>query len=276
MSRARWVFAIALGLCGCSRADAAYGGEGSNGLGSSDPPRAGVGCQMMLWTRITAQSRLSYTLSVVAENTTDHLLDLPLPDACPSGSFLFEGLPDGYDIYQICKAGACPSAGAKNVSLAVGARRVLASATIDAAGGGCNHPLESQLYRVRALAPPATFRICTEAASLDLRRVKIPANAPPQPITPAPAPPEKAASDFYTCARSSDCVIACPRVVGCCGNVCGCQNAVRRDQVAAFEQYFAGTCSRPPNCPSVDCGYVPAYTAECRNGRCAAAREPGL
>lgn len=305
MDRARWVIAIALGLCGCSRADAAFGGAGSNAPAAkispsiqharapcasdpanldgaserapSDPALANVGCQMMLWTRIAAQSRLAYTLSVVAENTTDHVLDFALPDACPNGSFLFEGLPDGYDYYQACNAGACATAGGmKNVSLALGERRVLASAAIAADGGGCNQPLDSVLYRVRALAPPASFRVCSEAASLDLRRVKIPAKAALRPVAQVPAPPAKPLNDFYACTRSSDCIIACPRVAGCCGASCGCQNAVRRDQVAAFEKHFAGTCTRAPNCPAVACAYQPAFTAECRAGRCEAAREPGL
>jgi hypothetical protein len=229
----------------------------------------------MLWTKLVANGPLQYALSVVAENTAGHDLAFVLPDQCPAGPLALEGLAEDYDYYQTCNAGACPGPrGMQTVQLAARERRVLAQLKLDARGGACNAPLESAFYRVRAVVPPLANRVCVEAASLDLRNVKIPLKPAPK-LTPQP-PPAAPASDPYACARSDECTIACPQVTGCCGWSCGCRNAIRRDQVDSFAARYSQTCSHPPHCPVVGCAYEPAASAVCRNGRCTAVSGVGF
>ena len=76
----------------------------------------------------------------------------------------------------------------QTVQLAARERRVLAQLKLDARGGSCNAPLETAFYRVRtqSLRRSGEPRVCVEAASLDLRNVKIPLK--PAPKLPAQQP----------------------------------------------------------------------------------------
>jgi hypothetical protein len=73
----------------------------------------------------------------------------------------------------------------------------------------------------------------------------------------------------YACTSSDDCVLACPVPEGCCGWLCGCEHAIRKDHVESFTRQYAKTCHRAP-CPMATCPYVVVKGATCREGRCEA------
>lgn len=100
-------------------------------------------------------------------------------------------------------------------------------------------------------------------------RLATPAASPGQP---APAPAPSPTRDAYSCDSAADCVIFCPSVPGCCGATCGCNHAIRRDHVAAYDAEYKRTCARPPSCPVVGCAYHEAAFAECRDHRCVPSR----
>jgi hypothetical protein len=73
----------------------------------------------------------------------------------------------------------------------------------------------------------------------------------------------------YACTSADDCVLACPVPEGCCGWLCGCEHAIRRDHVDSFTRHYAKTCNRAP-CPYATCPYLVVKGATCREGRCEA------
>jgi len=269
MPKARWSCWLypLLVACSLARADepfvAAEGGHAVRGP-----------CELVLSTKLVSRGRFQYSLQVLIENATAHDLQFLLPDRCPVGPIDFDGLPDGYDYYQTCNAGACLGPrGMHALELGARERRTLLTVQLSAAGGPCNDQLERALYQIAPIAPTVSYRVCVEPARLDLRKVKL----PPRPLAPAPAPERVRApsSDPYACTSSDDCIISCPAVRGCCGWPCGCTNAIHRDQVASFVADYASTCTRVPNCPIVACAFEPATSAICLNGRCAAQRQRG-
>jgi hypothetical protein len=267
---------LACAACACSSARAAR--ELEPGGAAPLPPAARTACDLLMTTKLVAKGRLQYTLQAQIENVSKQSLSFVLMDRCPAGLLAFEGLPDDYDYYQTCNAGACVGAsGAQTIQLAAGQRKLLASVALSVEGGTCNAPLEQALYRLRPRVPDVTYNVCVEGVLLDLRNVRIPSKpvaVAPKPSEPKPSPPATAA-DPRACTRSDECVLSCPSVPGCCGWSCGCKNAIRHDQVASFARSYAKTCPRAPQCPAMACSYEPAYAAACRNGRCVAA-EHGL
>jgi hypothetical protein len=269
-----WVYPL-LAACSLARADKPFvAAEG----GSSSPAARGS-CELVLSTKLTPRGRFQYSLQVLVENATTRALQFVLPDRCPAGPLDFDGLPDGYDYYQTCSAGACLGPrGMHTLELAARERRTLLTVQLPAAGGPCTEPLEQALYSIQPIAPTVSYRVCVESARLDLRKVKLPARPAPRPVAPvppAPAPVPEPSDDPHACTSSDDCIISCPAVRGCCGWPCGCTNAIHRDQAASFVANYASTCTRVPNCPIVACAFEPAVSAICLNGRCEAQRGHG-
>jgi hypothetical protein len=90
-------------------------------------------------------------LEVVMRNRSSARVALTLRNPCPSGAAQIIGLPRGYDVYSVCKRGACVDAKPIHVVLAAGAERTLATATIRPQGDSCNAPLPSDgLYYLAA------------------------------------------------------------------------------------------------------------------------------
>ncbi|HKP64776.1 MAG TPA: hypothetical protein VJV78_48910 [Polyangiales bacterium] len=269
-----WLYPL-LVSCSLARADKPLVAAESG----SSPPAARGPCELVLSTKVVARARFEYNLQVTIENAAPYDLQFVVPDRCPAGPLDFDGLPDGYDYYQTCTAGACLGPrGQHTVQLRPRERYNFLTVQLSAAGGPCTPPLDRALYQIAAVPPNISYRVCSESARLDLRNVKLPVRPASQPVAPAPAPappPPRPTDDPYACTTSEDCVISCPSVRGCCGWPCGCTNAIHRDQVASFVANYASTCTRAPNCPIVACAYEPADRAICHNGRCAAQRGPG-
>jgi hypothetical protein len=276
MPSSRWTCWLYPLLVACSAARAEKPPRAAEG--GSEPPTARGSCELVLSTKLVSRGRFQYGLQVSIENATARGLQFVLPDRCPTGPLDFEGLPDGYDYYQTCNAGACGGPrGMLNIQLAPRERRSLLNLQLSAAGTTCNEQLESALYNVVPVAPSVSYRVCVESARLDLRNVKLPPKPAPKPIAPiapvAPSGPAPGRSDDpYACKSSEDCIISCPDVRGCCGWPCGCTNAIHRDQASSFVANYASTCTRVPNCPVVACAFEPALSAICRDGRCEAQR----
>jgi hypothetical protein len=172
-------------------------------VGCSAAQAAPASCDLVLATRITAKGRWQYAVQLTAENVSTRSVAFVLPDRCPAGPLDLEGLPDGYDYYQTCNAGACLGPrGVQTVQLAPREKRSLVSIVLSAAGNACNPQLDPGLYQVRPVAPPlAGVRICVEPARLDLRQWKpkpVPVAVSPAEPPPPPASEPSAAPDACT------------------------------------------------------------------------------
>lgn len=198
-------------------------------------------------------------LVVSAENRGTGVEELVLPDRCPNGPVEFSGLVAGYDYYGTCAMGACPGERAPTrLGLGRGERRELVRTTLELGDSSCNAPVPAGEYRLSA-SVPGVEPACVGSVVL----VVDAADTPESESTPASAD-----IDFQACTADSDCIVHCPRVDGCCGWPCGCQNAINKAHVAAFDAHYARTCEKAPNCPAMGCAYEPHHSARCVNNRC--------
>ncbi len=222
---------------------------------ASTPPVATSPCPIMLHTRARVQAD-SVVVEVFADNTSGAPADFDLPDRCPRGPVAFEGLGEGFDYEDACRKGACAGTRrAEHVHLAPAATRRIGSAEVGLRRDACHAAVPPGHHRVRAVPPEGIRAECSTAATF---------------VVPAAPPSRPASGGDRACTTSADCTIFCPNVPGCCGNPCGCRNAIRRDRAAAYAASYAKTCTRPPHCPAMGCAYQPAMSATCRDGRCVA------
>lgn len=251
-------------------------------------PTAIAPCPLTIRLEIRPTNDGRHEVTVFAESTTTYPQEITLPDRCPSGPIDFEGLGPGYDYYGVCNVGACVGQrSAEHVRVGPGERVPIASTKIAARGdGACTKSLSPGRYIVRPILPDAVHA-CVVPALLDTTGTTPPAaphvQAPPPPSTPRVQPvpmdprpplPGAIATDIYSCTQASDCVLACPKVAGCCSSSCGCRHAINRAHLANYEASYKSTCQKPPKCPAEACAYQPALGAECRYGRCVATDRP--
>lgn len=260
-------------------------------------PNTTASCPLTVRLEIRATSDGQHELTVFAESATTSPQEIVLPDRCPGGPIDFEGLGPGYDYYGTCNAGACiGQRSPEHVRMGPGERVPLASTKISTRGGEpCTKPLPPGRYVVRPLLPES-LHACVVPALLDVSETtsptapdvrKPPATPSPPPIAPptaprvqpvpiVPTPPPVGAlgTDIYSCERASDCVLACPKVEGCCTSSCGCRHAINRAHLANYQASYKNTCQKPPKCPIEGCAFRPALGAECRYGRCVATDRP--
>ena len=110
------------------------------------------GCQLELRTRINgtvfwqANEGDNVELQAHVKNLTDVPLPLTVVDACPNGVAAFQGLPEGYDYYGSCNAGACPpDLPPKVIIIEAGQTQIIETAAINLSGGTCNEPVPPAL-----------------------------------------------------------------------------------------------------------------------------------
>ena len=65
-----------------------------------------AGCQVETSTTIERRGDV-YEVVAWLKNPTNKTLEVDMPDRCPQGAAIFQGLPDGYDYYRACTKGAC-------------------------------------------------------------------------------------------------------------------------------------------------------------------------
>lgn len=112
-----------------------------------------VGCEVELRIRVAGtvflatQAGNPVPLTARLRNLTETVQTVTVSDPCPNGTALFSGLPEGYDYYQSCTAGACQGNLPPVVyTLQPKQELVIATATINAAEDPCNQPLPKQTY----------------------------------------------------------------------------------------------------------------------------------
>jgi hypothetical protein len=244
-------------------------------------PTTTDGCEIVLGINAD-RSGGTQALRVNAKNVSRRELTLTLAERCPAGLIEIAGLPDGYDVYGTCNTGPCVSGnGMRTYHLAAGVSTELAVALLGV-NRACQPPLAAGHYSVSPVAPPNALRLCTVETTIFVNT--LPPNPPLQKVAPSeqtpPAPPRPEfprlpVAKEYACVTSSDCVLVCPEIKGCCGNPCGCSHAMNRAFADDYVRDYSRSCSKPPHCPPMGCAYKPAYGASCREGRCVADNSPG-
>lgn len=177
-------------------------------------------------TRLVSLGEGRYELIARAGNETDRQLDAELSYDCPGIPAQFDGLPPGYDLGNLCQAGACPAGAVSRQRLLLppGGSSELARVTLDTAAGPCNAELPAGSYSIGASVRLQGAQSCsTSRATFEHvgRLAQPPARAPAQHRPPpAPAPPREPPCPPMACAYSP-----CPPGVkppeGCAA-VCGC------------------------------------------------------
>lgn len=199
-------------------------------------------------------------LEAIARNVSTAPVEVELPDRCPRGRVAFDGFGDAFDYEDACARGACLGPRTpERVRLTPGERARIASTVVALHRSSCHAAVGPGHHVVRAVVPAVDAR-CVQAASFDVAGSAAPATS----------------GGDRACTTSADCTIFCPSAPGCCGDPCGCRNAVRRDRVAALAASFPKACTRPPHCPAMGCAYEPAMSAVCRDGVCRATSGVGF
>ena len=71
------------------------------------------------------------------------------------------------------------------------------------------------------------------------------------------------------CTTHSDCVITCHADGSCCGDACGCSNALNREFAARLDAHLQKHCrGKGSTCPAVACRMRGPFFALCRDGMC--------
>jgi hypothetical protein len=122
---------------------------------NSAPRDAPPSCAVQLST-VAQQRGSDYDVVARARNLTSEAVTLELPDRCPQGPVVFQGLPGEYDYYVSCAKGAC--AGPREplrFRLDPNQEVELTAVAISPGGGNCNQPLAPGRYELGfALAGP--------------------------------------------------------------------------------------------------------------------------
>lgn len=153
-------------------------------------------------------------MRALLRNLTKARLEIDTPDQCPRGPANFGGLPEGFDYYMSCTAGACLPRSAQHFSLAPGQSVQVAAIEIDPKQTSCNAPLAPGHYDLG-------FNLQAKQGVCGGKQGAIDVAAPAAASTPKPSkskPP---------CPRGPACGIACPSgryahdANGC--SVCACE-----------------------------------------------------
>lgn len=240
-------------------------------------PKPSGGCEVLLSVVI---ADLGHVHDVVfrAKNVSQASVTITLPSRCAQSPIALSGLPEGYDLYSTCDADPCVEQPPVTRAIAPGETVELAAARIrDDGADVCQQRLAPGRYVLAPIAPQTSVVSCTTDAALAVNdepppSPRAPAQATSQNHPPKPPPPVAglAVPPEYACESSADCALVCPEVRGCCGNPCGCRNAMNKKAAAAYLRDYAKTCAKPPKCPAMGCAYQPAGSADCHEGRCVA------
>lgn len=119
-----------------------------------------AGCQLETSTTIKRRGDV-YEVVAWLKNKTNQTLEVDMPDRCPQGAAVFQGLPDGYDYYRSCTKGACMGNRPPiHHSIPAGKAIDVEAIDIDPVNPNCNRPLAPGTYR-----PTFTFEtplaLCT-------------------------------------------------------------------------------------------------------------------
>lgn len=131
-------------------------------------PAAAPPCDVRIDTNVSAQPDGTF---VVRASLTSLVgpLEVTVPDACPNGAATFRGLPEPYDYYRTCNAGACPTTSPRRVALG-DSPTVIAEAAVDPRPSTCNAAVPSGLYLISAELSLPNVRLCANrAATLTVR-----------------------------------------------------------------------------------------------------------
>ena len=165
-------------------------------------------------TALVTHSGSVFKVRALLRNLTKAQLELDTLDQCPRGPANFGGLPEGYDYYRSCAAGACLPHPALHFSLAPGQSVQVAAIEIDPQQTSCNAPLAPGHYTL-GFNVQAKQRVCGgKQGAIDVPEVA--AKATLKPLKPK-----------SPCPRGPACGIACPSgryahdANGC--SVCGCE-----------------------------------------------------
>jgi hypothetical protein len=247
---------------------------------SRPPATEAPACALLVRTEVQPAGPGRFRLVALAENASTSPLRFELPDRCPNGPVVFEGLGAAYDYYNVCAAGACPGVQAPHrFEIAAGAKQELGSTFIDVKGEPpCTKLLPMGTYTIGVVMPDIGVPTCVTKGVLQVKADMLvpPPNPPP---APHPTPHRVSAPPIdprHRCEQPSDCTLSCPNPPGCCSNPCGCKNAINRKFVEQEEKDTAKNCLRPPKCPAYGCAYEPAFGATCVEGRCVPMRGPGF
>ncbi|NUN14364.1 MAG: hypothetical protein HUU55_12105 [Myxococcales bacterium] len=137
-----------------------------------------VGCEVELRIRLAGtvflatQVGIPVPLTARLRNLTDTVKTVTVSDPCPNGVAMFSGLPQGYDYYQTCTAGACQGNLPPVVfTLQPKEELVIATTTINSPDDPCNQPLPKQTYDLLFSLPltdAAQPNLCGPAIAAEL------------------------------------------------------------------------------------------------------------
>jgi hypothetical protein len=179
-------------------------------------------------TRVTELGEGRYELIARAANETDRQLEAELHYECPGTAARFEGLPPGYDVGNLCQAGACAAGPTvvQRLVLPPGGSTELTRVLLDTGASPCNAELPAGSYSIGASIHLLGVQSCTTSRGTFERTARIasspprsPAPAPNKP-RPAPAPPREPPCPAMAC-RYSPCPPGVKPPEGC-ASVCGC------------------------------------------------------
>ena len=142
-----------------SEGDPTTEGEAAPADDGTNAPR----CDVRLDAHVTPMPGGTFTLRATLTSLVGPT-EVTLPDPCPNGAAVFRGLPETYDYYGTCNAGACPTTSPRNVPL-TDAPTVIAETSVDPRQGTCNAPLASGLYLISAELSLPNVRLCTNRAA---------------------------------------------------------------------------------------------------------------
>jgi hypothetical protein len=165
-------------------------------VGAIGPDPRPVDCDVQLLMASLPQPDGSYQLIARARSWASRDLVLTVPTTCPNGPAAFFGLPEGYDYYGTCNAGAClpTPLGRKTVVLPAGGMIDLASTTINPLRSTCNAALPPGDHPISYTLDLRGARVCGP----DANGVNIP--HPPSPsAAPSPTPASPACPPMPTC-----------------------------------------------------------------------------
>ncbi len=205
------------------------------------------GCEVGVRTSVVPLGEWRFELVATAVSQADRPIVTTMFFRCPGSAAHFDGLPAGYDVGDLCRAGPCPGGATRSapLELAPGEAREVARVTIDAAAGDCNAALPPGTYSVGATVALEGVQACsTGRATFAVEAAPTPTpyvrpEPPPHPVQPPPTPaPTRPAPEPR--ARPTPPRERCP-AMGCaytpcppgvepptgCAAVCGCPGAAR-------------------------------------------------
>ena len=130
-------------------------------------------CQLETATTIKRRGDV-YEVVAWLKNPTNKTLEVDMPDRCPQGAAIFQGLPDGYDYYRSCTKGACMGGRPPiHHSIPAGGSIDVEAIEIDPVNANCNRPLEPGRYAV-SFAFETSLALCSGPSATFEHRVASP------------------------------------------------------------------------------------------------------